>query len=159
MAGHLGQHRPRYGRKTHRPVVPRAEAAEGHPTRPAGDCPRAGGRRAREDHRGRLSQHRAGFVGLLRLTRSCASQNSIAEVTSHLSRGSIAMALDQPLLIVRTVKLLQCLLGFLADGNVTHPEQILTERPDVLPFPPSVINTRMRRWLVSRSPCWEQDEG
>ena len=41
--------------------------------------------------------------------------------------------------------------------EVPLPREKLGE--DVQPFSPSVIQTRMRRWLVSLSPCREQDKG
>ena len=41
--------------------------------------------------------------------------------------------------------------------EVPLPREKLGE--DVQPFSPSVIQTRMRRWLVSLSLCWEQDKG
>ena len=41
--------------------------------------------------------------------------------------------------------------------EVPLPREKLGE--DVQPFSPSVIQTRMRRWLASLSPSWEQDKG
>ena len=49
---------------------------------------------------------------------------------TDLSRGFIAMALDNPLLVITALKKAKSLAPFLHSGKVLHPEQVFLADPD-----------------------------